>query len=106
MLVQNPRKSEKLSVCDLPFAKRSQYKDEREYRVFGENTGNNHHFKFSPSSLERIYLNAWLCWSEYKDLKAEIEERYLDDFNDVEIKQNWILDSNKWQDAVKQIPKD
>lgn len=98
------------SVCDpchLPFAKRKQYEDEREYRVVREYafgmSGEVKGVKFRPESLARIYLNSWLNDDEFKKEKSSIERLLTGPYEHVRLHQNKVRDYSPWIHIVNDI---
>lgn len=96
---------DKCKACDLAFAKRRQYCDENEFRVFRQPsslTG----LKFQPKSLFRIYFNPWMNSNEYELEKAKISNLLSERYKHVEIKHNQTLRYDKWIRAVGKVADD
>ncbi|MEM9880262.1 MAG: hypothetical protein AAF862_13400 [Pseudomonadota bacterium] len=97
------RELSKTSLNDAPFTKREQYGDEREFRVIRIATPGNtpiNKFRFSPSSLRKIYLNPWLSPAEVKKHKRELAQQITADLNHVKVLQNQSLLNTKWIEAL------
>jgi len=90
----------------VPFIKRSQYEDEREFRILRISPANKtpiDKFSFSPSSLERIYLNPWLSTEGYKSEASKITRLLKNEINHVKLMQNRSLEKNEWLEAVAAV---
>lgn len=95
-----------LDADSVPFAKRAQYSDEREFHIIRkrlEPEGPNDQsdkFEFSISSLKGIYLNSWLGSGEVESWTERIKEYLDNDFAGVCVKQNKIINSDEWIKAA------
>lgn len=98
---------EKCKLSELPFAKRAQYADEKEYRVLREYAETDkklgYGITFQPASLKRIYLNSWLSRNTYKHLKRKIAYTSPSIYSHLKIKQNRVLDYKVWIDAAAEV---
>ena len=93
-----------LKLSDLPFLKRQQYSDEREYRVVREccvAQSCSGKLKFSPKSLVRIYLNPWLDDVEVANYSNVIHSN--DEFRTVQVLQNNSLLHGGWVSGLKRV---
>lgn len=93
----------RLDANTIPFAKREQYKDEREFRVLRKQSAlcsEPTKFKFTPMSLKRIYLNPWLENEDYLKYKKSIFKNHPK-FSHVEVMQSKMLNYGKWKRAAK-----
>ena len=87
----------------VPFVKRAQYTDEREFRVLREVSVlklDQDKFSFSPLSLKRVYLNPWLDSAKVSHWKSQIKRWQQDGLEHVEVLQNESLSSDKWKQAI------
>lgn len=94
-----------LEPAEIPFTKREQYADEREFRVMKTYSSSNpgmDGFKFSAASLKRVYLNPWLNPAEVKQEKQRLAQLLQSDLDHVEIRQNRALKNLGWIEAAKQ----
>ena len=105
-----PESLETKTVDHLPFAKRAQYADEREFRVLrcyqkGEEVKGA--LRFRPSSLKGVYLNPWLSQNggEFDMWKEQIR-KWIESAGygqEIEILQNKTIYYPKWIEAAKKI---
>lgn len=99
--------SENGKLLELPFCKRKQYMDEKEFRVFRElkndDSSNTGGFKFDPKSLKRIYFNSWLDVECMKALVAKAEGKMKCSFGHVKIKQNRVHKFKPWIKIAKEL---
>jgi len=99
--------SENGKLSELPFCKRKQYIDEKEFRVFRElkngDTSNTRGFEFSPKTLKRVYFNSWLDKECKKALVAKAKEKLSDGYAHVKIKQNKVHKFKKWTNIAKEL---
>lgn len=88
---------------NLPFAKREQYRDEREYRIISTKNKNKE-FNYPRASLKRIYVNSWLDSGKCNEWKSRINN-WLDsnDYSDVEVWRSRITNSGDWEKSVKKV---
>lgn len=103
-----PGSLETKTVDHLPFAKRVQYVDEREFRVLrcyqkGEKVKGA--LRFRPSSLKRVYLNSWLT---RKSGQVEMWESKIKDWtrgyspsHRICVKRNRVTDYQEWKLAAE-----
>lgn len=92
---------------EIPFTKREQYVDEREYRVIRVQppVGIEYdQFFFSANSLRRIYLNPWLSPFWVRSYKCELSKHLQGDLQHVELKQNRSLRMNRWIEKLNRAP--
>ncbi|PCI02928.1 MAG: hypothetical protein COB78_11625 [Hyphomicrobiales bacterium] len=93
------------SIDGLPFAKREQYSDEKEFRVLREYdeqaTGETQGIAFNPNSLKKIYFNSWLSKSECDEKVEKIKSLKENCYKDVEICQNKTLEFQEFINAAK-----
>jgi len=98
---------EKRTIPKLPFIKRKQYEDEKEFRVFREHkrgdTSEAKGIKFTPKSLKRIYLNSWLDQNPYAAVKSKINEKLRGRYEVELIQQSKILEYPKWINIAKEL---
>jgi hypothetical protein len=88
----------------VPFAKREQYGDEREFRVIRVKPVQHipaDKFEFSALSLRRIYLNSWLSSTEAKKWRDDISGLLATEFVDVKVRQNRVLSYQPWIRAAE-----
>lgn len=103
--------AELLQQCEpwvLPFAKRGQYADEREFRVLrqrssAEATSSDRGLIFRPQSLRRIYLNDWLEPVACDMEKRRIAEWGADQYDHVKILSNRTLRYGRWIRALEVV---
>lgn len=98
-----PENANSLSIDEIPFAKRKQYCDEREYRIIRvskSETAPDDKFRFSIASLKRIYLNPWLSTFCVNREKAHISKIFGTSKIHIKIRQNKSLESRKWITAL------
>lgn len=99
-----PARLSKTERALIPFAKREQYADEREFRVLRVKPAANTEadkFRFSASSLKRIYLNPWLSAPLVEQEKAKLSHLLSSDYEHVEVRQNRALRKSDWINAAK-----
>jgi hypothetical protein len=92
------------NVQNLPFAKRLQYSDEQEFRILrsiATHDEANAGFRFSPKSLERIYLNPWLKKVDLTSAKTKVGELLAKDYRHVRLLQSRALANQKWIKAAE-----
>lgn len=91
------------SIEDLPFSKRKQYSDEREFRVLRlhHDEGQTTSFSFSPSSLRRIYLNAWLAPTTLKKERVRLQGLLDGQLSHVEVLQSRVLKRKEWIEGAR-----
>lgn len=103
---------EKLEKCgefkNLPFYKREQYRDEKEFRVLRkfqnkDDASNKCGFEFNPRSLKKIYLNSWLSPKEYKWQYNFIKSLLVDNLSHVDLQQNKVHDYKEWIYAAQNV---
>ena len=100
---RNARDLSRLEPKSIPFTKRDQYSDEREFRILRVERARNvvsEKFAFSAHSLRRIYLNPWLSFAAAKRKKAEISSWLGRDLEHVHVYQNRSLRQKSWIDAA------
>ena len=88
----------------IPFAKRAQYTDEREFRIIRTSTtsgASEEIFNFSSHSLQRIYLNPWLTSKDASKEKDRIRKILGDGLGHVKVLQNRSLLSRDWIISAK-----
>lgn len=103
-----PNELKKLTVDQLPFAKRKQYRDECEFRVLRQSATQivpDDKFLFSADSLKRIYLNPWLSPEKVDQETQKIEKLRNNGLEHVEVKQNRTLENKEWIDAICDLVK-
>ena len=94
----------KLERRFVPFAKREQYQDEREFRVLRVKPTQHvaaDKFEFSAFSLRRIYLNPWLSRIAAEREKTKISNLLGSEFRHVKVLQNRTLRQNSWIEEAK-----
>ena len=93
-----------VKLHEIPFVKRAQYTDEQEFRVirnFKSTDKLTVGLRFSPSSLIRIYLNAWLSDDELNLMKAQVGPMLKQKYGHVRLLQSKMLRYERWIDAAK-----
>lgn len=93
----------KTKFKDVPFTKRQQYSDEREFRVLRiQNSGSVEFdkFRFSASSLKRIYYNPWMSKEAKEFYDCVIGQQLQGEFRHVDLKQNRSLRKQDWIDTL------
>ena len=88
----------------VPFAKREQYQDEREFRILRVKPARHvaaDKFEFSAFSLRRIYLNPWLSRIAAEREKTKISNFLGSEFRHVKVFQNRTLRQKSWIEAAK-----
>ena len=103
--VQYPtcRKLSQIEPHLIPFIKREQYQDEREFRVLRVKAAHNtaaDKFSFSARSLRRVYLNPWLSSKTVEQEKSKIAGMLKNGLKHVEVLQNRSLRHDDWIAAV------
>ncbi|MDW5312991.1 hypothetical protein [Rhizobium sp. PL01] len=100
-------KLRQISLSKLPFAKRNQYADEREYRVIREyrekSDKQTNTFSFPPKSLRRIYLNPWLSREEERAERDKFSQLLIGDLRHVELYQNRTIEYRPWTEAAESV---
>ncbi|KZK92962.1 hypothetical protein PsAD5_03324 [Pseudovibrio sp. Ad5] len=84
---------------EVPFTKREQYADEKEFRILRVSSPDgiaHDKFRFSASSLRRIYFNPWLSRERLDSHKRFLKRHLRGDLSDVMLKQNRSLKHQKW----------
>lgn len=105
LVAQNVLYRKPRNLRELPFSKRSQYADEREFRVLKpfQSKGGKSSFSFSPASLRRIYLNAWLTPDEVLKQRERIERLLGGKLGHVEVLQSRVLRRQQWIDDARHV---
>ncbi len=97
----------KCNFSNLPFAKRKQYKDEKEYRILKElcpdSTNASNGVEFKPESLERVYFNSWLGASEFAREKSKAKIINPSLYKHVKFLQNRAHKFEKWIEAADMV---
>lgn len=103
VLYPNSENLQKTKLKDVAFTKRQQYRDEREFRVlrFQKPRGVAlDKFKFSASSLERIYFNPWLSKKAKELYDRVIGQQLQGELGHVNLMQNRSLRKQDWIDTL------
>jgi len=98
----------KCQASGLALAKREQYQDEKEFRIFRQHSpSSDEHvargLKFQPESLRRIYLNPWIDADKFRREKDKIEVWASGRYKDLQILHNQTLKYDKWIRAVDKV---
>lgn len=99
------RLAKECTLALLPFAKRSQYADEREFRIIREVAEKEGQIgiAFRALSLQKIYINNWLDPSEFERERVLIQRTLDDHYRHVTIHQNKVLRFHDWIQSAKLI---
>lgn len=100
---RNAEDLRRLERKSIPFTKRVQYSDEREFRILRVEQAQNtapEKLAFSARSLRRIYLNPWLSLEDAKRKKTEISSWLGKDLGHIDVYQNRSLKQKTWIDAA------
>ena len=105
LIAQNVRYKKPTTLSEIPFSKRAQYSDEKEFRVLTrQQTGHvPTSFSFAPNTLRRIYLNAWLSNKKLENEKDRIKELLRGNLSHVEIFQSRVVRKKAWIEHAQQI---
>lgn len=93
------------TLDEIPFSKREQYSDEREFRVLMHARAREEltSFSFSPTSLKRIYLNAWLSPEQLAEERERLMEMLRGHLSHVVIRQSRVIRKRAWIDAARSV---
>lgn len=83
---------------DLPFAKRSAYQPENEYRILWTSDTEDVHYKeftFSSDAIARIIINPWVPSTLVNAITAAIHS--LPDFKCLKVAHSKVIDGPAWQ---------
>jgi len=90
-------------LSSLPFLKRAQYRDEKEFRIvrtYDESIKeNDDFFEFNPASLKQIFINDWLNGKELAAIKSIVKS--FPEHKNIVVKQNKTLGFQEWLNAAK-----
>lgn len=90
-----------IPIEDIPFIKRTQYKDEEEYRIIykgQKNKENYHSLGISPDCINSILFNPWIPTDMCK-ASADLLKSINGYFN-VDIRRSPIIDSAGWRNLL------
>lgn len=90
---------------EIPFSKREQYSDEKEFRVLKHSRASDEQtsFSFSPTSLRRIYLNAWLSPKQLAEERERLMELSRGHLSHVEIRQSRVIRKRAWIEGARRV---
>jgi hypothetical protein len=97
-ILLNTAQSRKLTVEELPFAKRYPFQDEREWRVVYESRTHeksNHDVPIPLSSISRINLSPWLPESLKEHVKKTLRE--IEDCSELDISRSTLISNERWK---------
>ena len=90
---------------ELPFLKRKQYEDEKEFRILYEShdkTFSHKTFKLDLKSIDRIILSPWLPNPVFETLKSLIPNIARD--SSIRVTHTGVIDYWLWREIVKNMP--
>ncbi len=97
-----------VNLDTIPFAKRQQYADEREFRVLRRypiEGPDKDGVAFSTHSLRKIYLNPWLNGKHVKQKKDWVSAMLTSGYEHVDVLQNRSLRRQRWINAARSAAK-
>lgn len=95
-------KEEQPKLIELPFSKRTAYKDEKEYRFLFDSATESHASKdvpIIPEMIERILINPWVPDPLYKATKETILA--IAGFKDTKVFQSSVRNARDWRELAK-----
>lgn len=95
-------KAQQPKLIDLPFSKRTAYKDEKEYRFLFDSPTETHVSKdvpITPKMIERIVINPWVPDPLYKATKETILA--IAGFENTKVFQSSVRNARDWRELAK-----
>jgi hypothetical protein len=93
-----------IEIDDIPFIKRSAYKDEREFRIVFTDLNPRDSYKeydFEPSAIKRITLSPWMPIAFAPPVKRIIKQ--INGFDKVDVYRSTLIDNESWKNVFKSV---